>query len=76
MESVQKPEEQEASEQSAQTLAAAADLIIKDNEDGKEIDSVENDDSFESDIYDKSVGYILPNNAVADNRIRDKIDKD
>ena len=35
MESVQKPEEQEASEQSAQTLAAAADLIIKDKEDGK-----------------------------------------
>ena len=30
MESVQKPEEQESSEQSAQTLAAAADLIIKD----------------------------------------------
>ena len=51
-------------------------LKNKDNEDGKETDSVENDDSFESDIYDKSVGYILPNNAVADNRIRDKIDKD
>ena len=51
-------------------------LKKKDESDNNE--DIKNDDTFEieSDVYDKSVGYILPNNAAADSKIREKIDED
>ena len=65
------------SELSLKVMKIRATYLKKQDETDNNED-IKNNDTFEieSDIYDKSVGYILPNNAAADSKIREKIDED